>query len=100
MCLDSGCIIKRRKGHSKLSLLPLLPFVEYDSFLIYLVNSQPAKKKKKKESFYIMEMTEWVIIFHIFITADIGPPDTVLHLTIVLGFSFRALFPLNGRSRL
>lgn len=29
-------------------------------------------------------MMEWVIIFHIFITADIGPPDTVLRLSIVL----------------
>lgn len=47
MCLDSSCIIKRRKGHSKLSLLPLVPFVEYDSFLIYLVNSQRASQKKE-----------------------------------------------------
>lgn len=38
----------------------------------------------EEREFYIMEMTEWVIIFHIFITADIGPPDTVLPLTIVL----------------
>ena len=65
---------QRHGGHSKLTLPPLLPFVEYfcagDSFLIYLVNSRRGEEERE---FYIMEMMEWVIISHIFITADIGP---------------------------
>lgn len=45
-----------------------------------------------------MEMTEWVIIFHIFITADIGPPDTVLRLTIVLALLSMHCSPSMGKA--
>lgn len=72
-CVRTAAVLSKARGHSKTHSPTLLPFVKYfradDSFLIYLVNSRRAKKK---ESFYIMEMMEWVIISHIFITADIG----------------------------
>lgn len=98
-CVRTAPILSKARGSFKTRSPSLLPFVKYccagDSFLIYLVNSWRVKKKE----FYIMEMMEWVIISHIFITADIGPCDTVLHLAIV-PFLFSHTVPLNGQSRL
>lgn len=72
-CVRTAPILSKARGSFKTRSPSLLPFVKYccagDSFLIYLVNSWRVKKKE----FYIMEMMEWVIISHIFITADIGP---------------------------